>query len=102
MPIWDDYNFEAEELDAKQMQLFNESKLTKEDIKALLITWKTNDGVTLTQPIQEVDLNGYTANYVSNKLYLMDKGFKTDTLKTLLEKIDSDTNFNPTTIIAFG
>ncbi|WP_026777422.1 site-specific DNA-methyltransferase [Polaribacter sp. Hel_I_88] len=102
MPIWDDYNFEAEELDAKQMQLFDESKLTKEDIKALLITWKTNDTVPLTENFIEVDLNGYTANYVSNKLYLMDKGFKTDTLKTLLEKIDSDTNFNPTTIIAFG
>ncbi len=102
MPIWEDYNFEADELDAQQMLLFDESKLTKEDIKALLVTWKTYDGVSLAQPLQDIDLTGYTANYSNGKLYLMDKGFKTKNLKTLLEKIDSDKNFNPTTVIAFG
>jgi len=102
MPIWEDYNFEADELDAQQMLLFDESKLTKEDIKALLVTWKTYDGVSLTQTLQDIDLVGYTAHYSNGKLYLMDKGFKTKNLKTLLEKIDSDKDFNPTTIIAFG
>lgn len=101
MPIWEDYNFEAEEL-STQTSLFDESKLTKEDIKALLITWKTYDGVPLTTSIQEIDLNGYTAHYSSQKLYLMDKGFTTVNLKILLEKIDSDKGFNPITVIAFG
>ncbi|WP_092850549.1 site-specific DNA-methyltransferase [Algibacter pectinivorans] len=101
MPIWEDYNFESEELE-KQTSLFDESKLTREDVKALLVTWKTYDGVPLTTSIQEIDLNGYTAHYSSEKLYLMDKGFTTENLKILLEKIDSDKNFNPTTIIAFG
>jgi len=101
MPIWEDYNFESVELE-KQTSLFDESKLTKEDIKALLVTWKTYDGVPLTTSIQEIDLNGYTAHYSNEKLYLMDKGFSTNHLKALLEKIDSDKSFNPTTIIAFG
>lgn len=101
MPIWEDYNFEAKELDG-QYPLFDESKLTQEDLKALLVTWKTYDGVPLTEKTQETDLNGYTAHYSSEKLYLMDKGFTTKNLKTLLEKIDSDKSFNPTTIIAFG
>lgn len=101
MPTWEDYNFESEELE-KQTSLFDESKLTQEDIKALLVTWKTYDGISLTQTIQETDLNGYTAHYSSEKLYLMDKGFTTKNLKNLLEKIDSDKSFNPTTIIAFG
>ncbi|QTD38035.1 hypothetical protein JL193_01650 [Polaribacter batillariae] len=101
MPIWDDYNFEAEELE-KQTTLFDESKLTQEDIKALLITWKTYDAVPLTESLQETDLKGYTAHYTSEKLYLMDKGFTTENLKALLEKVDSDKSFNPTTIIAFG
>ena len=39
--------------------------------------------------------------YASNA-YLMDKGFSTKNLSKLLEKIDSDKNFNPTSIIAFG
>jgi adenine-specific DNA-methyltransferase len=101
IPIWEDYNFESEELE-KQTSLFDESKLTKEDIKALLVTWKTYDGISLTEIIQETDLNGYTAHYGSEKLYLMDKGFTTENLKVLLEKIDSAKSFNPTTIIAFG
>ncbi len=101
MPIWEDYNFEADELN-NQTSLFDESRLTKEDIKTLLTTWKTYDGISLTTSIQEEDLNGYIAHYSSEKLYLMDKGFTTENLKTLLEKIDSDKSFNPTTIIAFG
>ncbi|MFD1552617.1 site-specific DNA-methyltransferase [Putridiphycobacter roseus] len=101
MPIWENYNFESEELE-KQISLFDENILTKEDIKALLATWKTYDGISLTESIQETDLNGYTAHYSNEKLYLMDKGFTTENLKALLEKIDSDKSFNPTTIIAFG
>ena len=101
MSVWEDYNFESEELE-KQTSLFDESKLSKEDIKALLVTWKTYDGISLTETIQKTDLNGYIAHYSNDKLYLMDKGFKTKNLKVLLEKIDSDKDFNPTTIIAFG
>ncbi len=101
IPIWEDYNFEADELNT-QYNLFDESKLTQEDIKALLVTWKTYDGIPLSQSLQEIDLIGYTAHYSNGKLYLMNKDFKTENLKTLLKKIDNDTNFNPTTIITFG
>jgi adenine-specific DNA-methyltransferase len=100
-PIWEDYDFESTELD-NQTKLFDESKLTKDDIKALLTTWKTYDGIALTQELEKVDLSVYTAYYGNGKLYLMDKGFTTDNLKNLLEKIDSDKKFNPTSIIAFG
>jgi len=100
-PIWEDYNFEADELE-QQTTLFDENKLTAADIKALLVTWKTYDGVPLTVSTQETNLNGYTAHYSNGKLYLMNKGFKTENLKALLEKIDNDKSFNPTTIIAFG
>ena len=105
-PIWEDYDFEADEFNPQQ-ELFDESKLTEDDIKALLITWKTYDGIALTQELEKIDLSpelveGYTAYYGNGKLYLMDKGFTTDNLKILLEKIDSDKKFNPTSIIAFG
>lgn len=101
MPIWEDYNFEAQEL-TSQTSLFDQSKLTKDDIKALLITWKTYDEIPLSRKLQLITLKDYHAYYLDTQLYLMDKGFKTDNLKALLEKIDSDKNFNPTTIIAFG
>ena len=73
--------------------MFDESKLTDNDIKALLTTWKTYDGIALTQDLEKIDLSfdsaqddKYTANYGNGKLYLMDKGFTTDNLKNLLEQ----------------
>ena len=100
-PIWEDYNFKAEEFDPK-LKLFNESKLTDEDIKTLLTTWKTYDGIPLTQDLKEIDLNSYKGYYFGTKLYLMHKGFETKNLKKLLEEIDENQDFNPATIIAFG
>jgi len=101
MPIWEDYNFEAEEFNPQQ-ELFDTSKLTEDDIKALLVTWKTYDGIALTQELESIDLSGYTAYYGNGRLYLMHKGFTTNNLKALLEKIDSDKHFEPKSIIVFG
>jgi len=101
MPIWEDYDFEAEQFDSSQT-LFDAGKLSEDDIKALLITWKTYDGIALTQDLESVNLSGYTAYYGNGRLYLMHKGFTTDSLKTLLEKIDTDKHFEPRSIIAFG
>lgn len=101
IPIWEDYDFKAEKL-VNAGKLFDDNKLTEVDIKALFTTWKTYDGSPLTEAVQEIDLLGYKAYYTKQKLYLMHKGFGTDTLKALLEKIDADANFNPTAIIAFG
>jgi len=98
---WKDYAFEAEEFDP-QTKLFDESKLSEDDLKTLLTTWKTNDNIPLTQSLKEIDLDGYTGNYFDNKLYLINTGFETKNLKKLLEEIDSNKDFNPATIIAFG
>jgi adenine-specific DNA-methyltransferase len=100
-PIWEDYNLESDTFDEK-LQLFDELQLTKEDVKALLITWKTNDGIALTCNLEEIDLGNYTGYYFEDKMYLMDKGFTTDNLKTLLELIDTNKKINPASIIAFG
>lgn len=111
MPIWDDYDFEAETFEASQ-SLFDPGKLTETDLQALLTTWKTNDNILLTQELQTICLpfvseqkpqeEHYTAYYGNNKLYLMHKGFMTEHLVGLIEKIDADPDFNPTTIIAFA
>ncbi|MBN2235939.1 MAG: site-specific DNA-methyltransferase, partial [Bacteroidales bacterium] len=100
-PIWEDYNFEAEQFDSSQT-FFDAGKLAEADIKALLVTWKTNDNISLSQELEIVDLGGYTAFYGQGKLYLLYKNFTTENLKAVLEKIDTDKTFNPTSIIAFG
>lgn len=101
MPIWEDYHFEAKELD-EQLELFDESKLTEEDLQALLITWKTYDGIPLTQDLKKMNLSGYQAYYANDKLYMMDKDFAIENLQALLELIDTDKDFNPTSVIVFG
>ena len=99
--VWENLYFKAEEFKENQ-KLFDESKLTDEDLKVLLTTWKTYDNIPLTQKLKEIDLDGYKAYYFDTKLYLIHSGFKTKNLKKLLEEIDSNPDFNPATIIAFG
>ncbi len=100
MPIWNNYDFEADEL--QQQVLFDETQLTNKDLKALLITWKTYDGMALTQNLQPIDLGGYTGHYFDDKLYLIAQNFATKNLKELLQKIDNDKDFNPASIVSFG
>lgn len=100
-PIWDGYDIDAEDFDS-QMELFNENKLSDEDLQTLLTTWKTYDGVPLTQNVVAIHLGGYTAFYLDTRLYLMNKGFGTKNLKKLLDEIDVNNDFNPRTVIAFG
>ncbi len=104
--IWEDYELEAREFD-EGLRLFDESRLTSEDLQALLTTWKTSDGIPLTESLEKRDLDGYTGYYGENrdekgKLYLMDTGFETRHLKAVLNAIDEDTDFNPSCIIVFG
>ena len=100
-PIWDNYEFEAKEYDPSLI-LFDESQLTDTDLRALLLTWKTYDGIPLTESLAPVDLAGYEGYYGFDKLYLMHRGFSTESLKVLLEMMDNTPDFNPTTIVAFG
>jgi adenine-specific DNA-methyltransferase len=100
-PIWEDYEFKAKEFDAEQ-ELFDESKLSSDDLQTLLTTWKTYDNIPLTESLENVNLDGYTGYYGSGRLYLMDKGFSIKHLKLLLNKIDENTTFNPVSIIVFG
>ena len=100
-PIWDDYEFEAKDF-TPSLTLFDETKLTEADLRALLLTWKTYDGIPLTESLASVNLAGYEGYYGFDKLYLVHRGFTTESLKVLLEMMDNTPNFNPTTIVVFG
>jgi len=100
-PIWEDYEFKAKEFEETQT-LFDESKLTDEDLQMILTTWKTYDNIPLTESLENVDLDSYIWYYGNKKLYLMDKWFETKNLKAMINKIDEDNTFNPVSIIIFG
>ena len=71
-------------------------------VEALLTTWKVYDGIPLEEELREESIGNYTIHYNENTLYLMHRGFTTDILVKLLEKIDQDKNFNPTKIVVNG
>jgi type III restriction-modification system enzyme mod len=100
-PIWDDYEFEAKDF-TPSLTLFDETKLIDADLRALLLTWKTYDSIPLTESLAPVDLAGYEGYYGFDKLYLIHRGFTTESLKVLLEMMDNTPDFNPTTIVVFG
>jgi adenine-specific DNA-methyltransferase len=100
-PIWENYVSEIENFDPK-IKLFDENSLTEQDLQKLLLTWKTYDGLELTQELEKIDFGGYIGYYKEKRLYLMNKGFNIDHLKNLLEKIDNDRDFNPESVIVFG
>lgn len=101
LPIWENFNFEATEFDS-QLKIFDESTLSPEDLQTILLTWKTYDNIPLSQNLESIDFNGYTGYYGKGKLYLVNTDFQTKHLKAILEKIDEDKIFNPTSIIVFG
>ncbi|MDQ7009883.1 MAG: site-specific DNA-methyltransferase [Candidatus Gracilibacteria bacterium] len=93
--------FEEDEF-SENIKMFDENNLSEQDLKNILVTWKTYDGIPLTKDLEEIELGGYTGYYLNNKLYLVDKGFKTKHLTKLLNEIDENKIFNPNIIIAFG
>jgi adenine-specific DNA-methyltransferase len=101
IPLWEDYHHKAETLEDDTPAPFRGDLLGVDDLQALFITWKTYDGSPLTEAAVDYDLGGYVSKYVNGRLYLMEKGFTTDHLVTLLEKVESDEGFNPRSVIVF-
>lgn len=82
--------------------LFDDMVLSDEQYQALLTTWVLYDNNHLTQQIKDIDLQGYKAHLVDKGLYLIDSDFRTENLKQLLDKLDTDKNFAPNRIIVNG
>ena len=100
-PIFEGYLDDIAELN-DDTKLFNGSNLNEEELETLLTTWKAYDGSKLTEPLVEVKLAEYTAQYGANTLYFMQKGFSTQALKALMAKLDEDKTFEPSKLVLFG
>lgn len=87
-----------------ELELFDGSLLSDEQLNELLITWKVHDGINLTTPLSTVDLAGYKAYRHEKVLYLLNKGFTSESLRYFLTKLDSteDKEFDIEQLIIFG
>ena len=90
------------ELSLMTMTMFDDVILTDEQYHTLLTTWRLYDGSELTTPVQDIDLDNYTAHLCDNRLYMIASDFSSDALKALLSKLDTDKEFSPNKIVFFG
>lgn len=93
-----------------KMEKFNPDKDVMTDITAddfgvetVLRTWLVADGYGLTENAEEIDLNGYTAYYKGNHLYLInpDDKFSAGSIAALMDKYNGEA-FSPQNIVIFG
>ena len=93
-----------------KMETFNPDKDVMTDITAddfgvetVLRTWLVADGYGLTEDAEEIDLNGYTAYYKDNHLYLInpDDKFTAGSVAALMDKYNGEA-FSPQNIVIFG
>lgn len=90
------------ELSLMTMTMFDDVMLTNEQYHTLLTTWRLYDGSELTTPVQDIDLDNYTAHLCDNRLYMIASDFSGTALKALLTKLDTDKDFSPNKIVFFG
>ncbi len=82
--------------------MFDDVMLTDEQYHTLLTTWRLYDGSELTAPVQDIDLDNYTAHLCDNRLYMIASDFSSDALKALLSRLDTDKEFSPNKIVFFS
>ena len=76
--------------------------LNSEQLDTLLTTWRVYDGCLLTAPVRPLDLAGYTAHLCGGNVYFMAAGCTSQTVKALIEKLDTDADFAPERVIFYG
>lgn len=93
-----------------KMEKFNPDKDVMTDITAddfgvetVLRTWLVADGYGLTEDAEPINLNGYTAYYKGNHLYLInpDDKFSAGSIAALMDKYNGEA-FSPQIIVIFG
>lgn len=86
------YNtIEDDRTDVSQLVLFDVKdgiKTEVDDLDALLTTWMLHDGYDLNTKVEEFMINKYKGYLVEQTLYLLEKGFSTDDLLLLVDKLN--------------
>lgn len=68
----------------------------------ILTTWLVHDGYGFNNNMEMLDFAGYTAYWCNNHLYFINPGITETAIKALIEKYNSQGNFNPQNIVLFG
>lgn len=93
----------------EKIEKFNPNAITGDSsivdefgVPTILATWLVRDGYGLTPEVQNLDLEGYTAYYIDKHLYLVNASLTAEAIGALLDKLQSDKDFNPQNIVVYG
>lgn len=78
------------------------TQLDEFGISTILTTWLERDGYTLTPKVETLDLGGYEAYYIDKHLYLINPNLPNDAVAALLDKYQTEADFNPQNIVIYG
>ncbi len=100
-PLFEGYLDEIDDLEEGQT-LFNGRDLNDEQLGYLLTTWKTYDGIPLTEDVSPRKFGSYTAYTYGKNVYCMDKDFSSEALGVFIKALDEDATFQPSKLVLFG
>lgn len=90
-----------ENYDPKYM--FGDTTLVDEfGVPAILTTWLVRDGYGLTPEIETLDFDGYEVYRMPNHLYIINPGLTNGAVGGLLDKYQTEAEFNPQNIVVYG
>ncbi len=78
------------------------SGLNGKQLQDILTTWKGLDKILLSDNLNTISLDNYIAYGVGHVLYLVNKGFNTDALKDLIQKLDNEHEFQVSKLVILG
>lgn len=71
-------------------------------LKDILTTWKGLDKILLSENLNAISLGNYLAYGLGHVLYLVNKGFNTEALKILIQKLDDEHEFQVSKLVILG
>ena len=76
--------------------------LTDFGTNTVLTTWLVRDGYGFNEDVQKIDFEGYTGYFIDKHLYLIDADITKDAIAAIVDKYETDGNFNPENVVLFG
>lgn len=83
--------------------IFGDKTLVDEfGVPTILTTWLVRDGYGLTPDVQTLKIDGYDVYYIDKHLYIINPNLKNEVVAALLDKYQTDADFNPQNIVVYG